>query len=105
MQVAVDMTNGLTLLNTMRRAGVMATPTHMLVYAAARALKENPGIHQLIAGNTRNRPEHVDIGLSVAGETFVAPVLIIENADEKTIADIAAETARAPKPRSRINRC
>jgi pyruvate dehydrogenase E2 component (dihydrolipoamide acetyltransferase) len=36
----------------------------------------------------------VDIGLSVTGETFVAPVLVIEGADQKSVADIAAETAR-----------
>src|SRR5438067_1106477 len=94
MQVSVDMTRAMETLTTLRRSGVMATPTHLLVHAAARALKENPGIHQIIAGNTRRWPGSVDIGLSVAGETFVAPVLVIERADQKTVEELVAETAR-----------
>ena len=36
----------------------------------------------------------MDIGLSITGETFVAPVLVIEGANEKSLAELAAETAR-----------
>jgi pyruvate/2-oxoglutarate dehydrogenase complex dihydrolipoamide acyltransferase (E2) component len=100
LQITVDMTNASTRLAELRRTGVQATATHLLVHAAAQALKANPGVHQLIAGNTRHRPTRVDIGLSVTGETFVAPVLVIEGADTKTVAEIAAETAqRAPEAR------
>ena len=100
LQTSVDMTNALRRLEDLRRAGVQATTTHLLVHATARALATNPGVHQLIAGNTRHRPRCVDIGLSVTGETFVAPVLVIEGADTKTVAEIAAETAlRAPEAR------
>jgi pyruvate/2-oxoglutarate dehydrogenase complex dihydrolipoamide acyltransferase (E2) component len=35
----------------------------------------------------------VDIGLSIAGESFVAPVLVIERVEEKSVADIAHEIA------------
>jgi pyruvate dehydrogenase E2 component (dihydrolipoamide acetyltransferase) len=90
----VDMTNALARLEHLRRDGVRATTTHLLVYATARALAANRSLHQLIAGTHRHRPERVDIGLSVAGDTFVAPVLIIEGADQKTEAEIAAETTR-----------
>jgi len=100
LQSTADMTNALRRLEDLRRAGVQATSTHLLVHAAARALAANPSVHQIIAGNTRHRPEHVDIGLSVTGETFVAPVLIVESADTKTVAEIAAESARrAPEAR------
>lgn len=100
LQITVDMTNASKRLGELRRAGVQATATHLLVHAAAQALKANPGVHQMIAGATRHRPSRVDIGLSVTGETFVAPVLVIEGADAKTIAEIAAETAkRAPEAR------
>jgi pyruvate/2-oxoglutarate dehydrogenase complex dihydrolipoamide acyltransferase (E2) component len=54
----------------------------------------------MIAGTKRYRPERVDIGLSVTGETFVAPVLVIEGADQKTVPEIVAEiAARAPAAR------
>lgn len=93
-QITVDMTNALARLEALRRQGVNATSTHLLVRAAARGLAANPNLHQVIAGTKRQRPGRVDIGLSVTGETFVAPVLVIEGADQKSVADIAAEIAR-----------
>jgi pyruvate dehydrogenase E2 component (dihydrolipoamide acetyltransferase) len=93
-QVSVDMTHALRRLEQLRRDGVQATSTHLLVHAAARALAANPQLHQLVAGWRRQRPARIDIGLSVTGETFVTPVLVLEGADRKTIAELAAETAR-----------
>jgi len=93
-QISVDMTNAMRRLDDLRRQGVAASSTHLLVHAAARALASNPQVHQLIAGTRRHRPRRVDIGLSVAGATFVAPVMVIESADVKTVAEIAAEIAR-----------
>jgi pyruvate/2-oxoglutarate dehydrogenase complex dihydrolipoamide acyltransferase (E2) component len=94
LQITVDMTNALRRLEELRRAGVQATTTHLLIRAAARALAANPDLHQVIAGSRRHRPFRIDIGLSVTGETFVAPVLVLEGANEKSVAEIAAETAR-----------
>lgn len=100
LQITIDMTQAMRRLEELRRSGVHASATHLLVHAAAQSLKANPGIHQLIAGNTRHRPVRVDIGLSVTGETFVAPVLVIEGADGKTVGEIVAEIARrAPEAR------
>ncbi len=100
LQVTADMTHATRRLEELRRDGVHATATHLLVQAAARALAANPTLHQLIAGTRRHRPSTVDIGLSVTGATFVAPVLVIESANTKSIADIAAEiTRRAPEVR------
>jgi pyruvate dehydrogenase E2 component (dihydrolipoamide acetyltransferase) len=97
LQVTADMTHATRRLEDLRREGVHATATHLLVQAAARALAANPALHQLIAGTRRHRPATVDIGLSVTGDTFVAPVLVIESANTKSIGDIAAEiTRRAP---------
>ena len=99
-QITVDMTHATRRLEELRRAGVHATATHLLVHAAAQALHTNRALHQIIAGTKRYRPERVDIGLSVMGETFVAPVLVIEAADQKTVAEIASEIAsRTPEVR------
>jgi pyruvate/2-oxoglutarate dehydrogenase complex dihydrolipoamide acyltransferase (E2) component len=88
------MTRLLDRLEDLRRAGVSASSTHALVHAAARALAANPSLHQIVAGNTRHRPERIDIGLSISGDTFVAPVLVLEGADRKTVTEIAEETTR-----------
>lgn len=91
-QITVDMTNALAMLEKLRKQNVAASPTHLVVQAAARALASNPQLHQIIAGTRRHRPARVDIGLSVSGETFVAPVLVIEGADQKTIEQLVEET-------------
>jgi pyruvate/2-oxoglutarate dehydrogenase complex dihydrolipoamide acyltransferase (E2) component len=93
-QLGVDMTAAMAQLDALRKEGVTATTTHQLVRAAARALAANPALHQLIAGTRRLRPARVDIGLSITGETFIAPVLVLEGADQKTLAELAGETAR-----------
>ena len=100
-QTTVDMSRALGHLEDLRKQGVSATSTHLLVRAAARALAANPDLHQIIGGTTRQRPDRVDIGLSITGETFVDPVLVIEGAELKSVAEIAAEIARrAPQVRS-----
>lgn len=99
-EVTIDMTNAQQRMEAFRQAGTPVGATHLLIHAAAKALAANPGLHQLIAGTRRHRPDRVDIGLSVAGETFVAPVLLIEGADGKSVPEIAAEIARrAPEVR------
>lgn len=100
LQCTVDMTKALEGLENLRRGGVPATPTLLVVHAAARALAFNPRLHQLLAGNRRHYPNRIDIGLSVAGEAFVAPVLVLEAADQKTVGELAAEAVRrAPEAR------
>jgi pyruvate/2-oxoglutarate dehydrogenase complex dihydrolipoamide acyltransferase (E2) component len=93
-QCTVDMSQALQRLNTLRREGTFATPTHLLVRSTARALAANPDLHQMIAGSRRYRPSQVDIGLSVSGEIFIDPVIVIERADQKTVGEIAAEISR-----------
>ena len=99
-QTTVDMTHATRWLEELRCEGVHATATHLLVYATARALSSNGKLHQMVAGNKRHYPDHVDIGLSITGDSFIAPVLVIERAEEKSVADIVREVAtRAPEVR------
>jgi pyruvate/2-oxoglutarate dehydrogenase complex dihydrolipoamide acyltransferase (E2) component len=93
-QVSVDMTPAMRRLAELRRNGVQATITHLLVHAVARALAANRDLHQVIAGNRRHRPARVDIGLAVTAEKFLGSPLVLEGADQKTIAEIVAEVAR-----------
>ena len=93
-QITVDMANGLQRLDALRKAGTTASATHLLVHAAAKAFAANPALHQVISSRTRHRPSSIDIGLSITGDTFVAPVLVFREADKKTVAQLAEETAR-----------
>lgn len=92
--IDIDMTRGMSLLERMRARGLKATPNHLFVRACALALARHPDLHQLVAGTRRLYPERVDIGLSVAGTTSFAPVMVIENAANKKVLEIAEEVIR-----------
>ncbi len=82
------------LIEAARAHGIRLTYTHVLLKATALALAANPDLHLLVCGGRVYRPNQVDIGLSVAGETFVAPVLVLERADAKSLSEIAEEIRR-----------
>jgi pyruvate/2-oxoglutarate dehydrogenase complex dihydrolipoamide acyltransferase (E2) component len=93
-QATADMTHATRRLEELSRGGVHVTFAHLLVHAVAGALAANPNLQQLIVGNRRHFPERVDIRLSASGETSVAPVLVLEGADKKTVVELAEETQR-----------
>ncbi|HEY3937406.1 MAG TPA: 2-oxo acid dehydrogenase subunit E2 [Bryobacteraceae bacterium] len=90
----IDMTRPRALLQIARQRGIRVTYTHILVRAAALALAAHPELHQMVCGSRLHHPNQVDIGLSVAGESFVAPVLVIENAAGKNLPALSEEIAR-----------
>ena len=91
--VEVDMNACRDAIEAARQRGVQATYTHAFVRAAALALADDEELHQLVVGNRRWIPGRVDIGLSVAAESFVAPVVVIEDVSRKTLEQIATEVS------------
>jgi pyruvate/2-oxoglutarate dehydrogenase complex dihydrolipoamide acyltransferase (E2) component len=86
------------LIGLARQRDIRITYTHIIVRAAAVALAANPDLHVLMCASRIHSPDRVDIGLSIAGETFVAPVLVVEGADQKSLLVVAEEiTRRAPE--------
>jgi 2-oxoacid dehydrogenases acyltransferase (catalytic domain) len=84
----VDMTQAKAALGFLRAAGFQATFTHLIVRAAAVALARNPDLHQMVCQYRRLTPGAVDIGLSMAGQTTYAPVVLIPSAERKTLASM-----------------
>ena len=82
------------LLRRFRAEGTPITWTHIFVRAAAMALARHPELHHLVAGNSRLDPSTVDICLSIAGDSSITPVLIVEDAAGKDLKSIAAEVVR-----------
>ena len=89
-----DMTLAIEAIQRFRSEGTPVTWAHLFVRATAMVLDRNPDLHKLVAGNSRMHPSTVDISLSIAGNTCVTPVLIIEDAAHKSLLTIAAEIAR-----------
>jgi pyruvate/2-oxoglutarate dehydrogenase complex dihydrolipoamide acyltransferase (E2) component len=85
-----DMSKAQEALSALRQRGVRATPTHLIVRAAALAMARYPEAHQLVIGYRRVRTDRVDIGLSVAGQTAYAPVFIIPGADRMPLPELVA---------------
>ncbi len=85
-----DMSKAQVALHLLRARGLPATWTHLIVRAVALGLKRSPESHQVVAGYRRLRPAHADIGLSVAGRTNYAPVLIIPQAETRLLPDLVA---------------
>lgn len=92
--VDVDVSGAERLVARLREQGISATLNHVAVRACALALARHPELHVLVAGTRRLRPARVDIGLSVAGETNFAPVMIIEDAAQKPLPELSSEVAR-----------
>jgi pyruvate dehydrogenase E2 component (dihydrolipoamide acetyltransferase) len=87
----VDMTKSRAVLDAAKSCDIRLTYSHIMVRAAALALTRNPELHVMICGNRRYNPAQVDIALSVAGDTAVAPLLVVQNAERKSVAEIARE--------------
>ena len=87
----VNMSQAALRIQQLREHGIKASYTHVFVQAVAVALARNPQLHQLVVGDKRYVPSRIDIGLSVSGSSVVAPVMVIEQADRKSLGEIARE--------------
>lgn len=89
--IEVDMIRSKNVVERLRQSGIKGTYTHLLVRAVAIALLRHPELHKLVAGTQRLYPGQVDIGLSVAGNTIVAPTMVLEDAGRKNLRELATE--------------
>lgn len=96
----IDLSQAQLALQKLRSRGLPATWTHLFLRALALGLHRCPESHQVLAGYRKLYPAHVEIGLSVAGRTNYAPVLIIPRAEEKSIEGLISFLAEAV-PRTR----
>jgi hypothetical protein len=99
--VDVDMSKCKILLQTLKSAGIPITYTHMLVHAVALALDGLPQHRQLVYGNRRIFPAHVNLSVVVAAGGFAAPSLRILKTEQKNLLDIVNEiVVGAPRTRA-----
>lgn len=95
-----DMGRAAELIDELRAQGQRVTYGAILLRAAAMALCRHPQLHQIMLGTTRVFPDRVNIGLSVANESFAAPVMLIEDVDRKGVLALSEELrVRVPEAR------
>jgi pyruvate dehydrogenase E2 component (dihydrolipoamide acetyltransferase) len=74
------------------RAGrPLITYTHLIVKAAAQALRAHPGLNASLAGHEVRYYADIHIGLALALPDGNLVVPVIRNADSKTVDEVAAE--------------
>ena len=101
--IEVDMAEGLRVIEESKKAAASSqiSINHLLITAAARALRQHPGLNASFAGETIRIFSSIDIGIAVAlEEGLIVPVL--RDCGSKTLTQIAkAERAFVARARSR----
>jgi len=101
--IEVEMAEGLRVIEESKKAAASSpiSINHLLIAAAARALRQHPGLNASFAGETIRLFSSIDIGIAVAlEEGLIVPVL--RDCGSKTLAQIAeAERALVARARGR----
>ena len=101
--IEADMAEGLRVIEESKKAAASSpiSINHLLIAAAARALRQHPGLNASFAGETIRIFSSIDIGIAVAlEEGLIVPVL--RDCGSKTLTQIAeAERALVARARSR----
>ena len=100
----VDMTRSLAIVAEFAKSKVRINSNHIIFRAAALALARHPEIHKMGAGSRVMYPGAVDLGISIAGESFVAPVMVIRGAEAKGLSEIAKESLSLMRTAKRDDR-
>jgi pyruvate/2-oxoglutarate dehydrogenase complex dihydrolipoamide acyltransferase (E2) component len=77
-------------LEILRGKGVRITWTHIFVRAAALALTRHPEVNKLTGRSKTMYSSRVDIAVSIDSEAAVTPVLIVRDAANSSVYEIAA---------------
>src|SRR5579864_839355 len=90
-----DMTQVNRTLGILRNAQIPATLAHLIVRAVGICFALYPGRLQLICNYRRLIPGSINIGLSMAGQTTYATVVVIPAVDKKPLAVLIPEIIEA----------
>lgn len=99
----VDMHATQEIIAQLRQQGIKGTYTHVVVRATALALTRHPELNRLFLRKRVVYPQAVDIGLTVSSELSITvpPSFVLQNAGQKTLAQLAQEIIqRAAETRS-----
>jgi len=74
-----------------RKYKVPLTDLHLMIKASAIMIKHYPSANRMLDGYKIITPDSIDIGVSVAGEEGITPVVVVRNADQKPLPEIVEE--------------
>jgi len=76
-----------------KKHGVSLTTLHVIIKAIAVALEKDPWLHYMVDGYKMIKPSSIDVGVSVAAKETVTPVVVIKEANKKSLKEISEELA------------
>ncbi|HYP14950.1 MAG TPA: 2-oxo acid dehydrogenase subunit E2, partial [Bryobacteraceae bacterium] len=88
----VDMTRSLAIVKSAGQVNVSLSCNQIIFRATALVLSRHPELHKMASGSRVMQPGNVDLGISVAGDSFVAPVMVLRGAESKPLTAIAKES-------------
>jgi hypothetical protein len=91
----VDMTQVKKAIRILRDARIPATYPHLILRAVAMAYMLGPQYVQIICGYQRVTPGSFDVGLSMAGQTTYAPVVVIRAIHKMSLGTLIPAVAAA----------
>ena len=74
-----------------RKRGVALTSLHLIIKAFALMLEKDPWLNYMVDGYKIIKPSSIDIGVSIAADESVTPVVVIEEANKKSLKEISEE--------------
>jgi pyruvate/2-oxoglutarate dehydrogenase complex dihydrolipoamide acyltransferase (E2) component len=98
------MTRSLALVKDFAKVNVSVNCNHIIFRAVALTLVRHPELHKMGAGSRVMYPSDVDLGISITGESFVAPVMVLRGADSKELSVIAKESVSLIRKAKREDR-
>jgi pyruvate/2-oxoglutarate dehydrogenase complex dihydrolipoamide acyltransferase (E2) component len=76
-----------------KKYGVPLTHLHLIIKAVAQTVEQEPWLNYMVAGYKIIQPSSIDIGVSVAADESVTPVVVITEANKKSLKEICTELA------------
>ncbi len=76
-----------------KKYGVPLTHLHLIIKAVAQTVEQEPWLNYMVAGYKIIKPSSIDIGVSVAADESVTPVVVITEANKKSLKEICTELA------------
>jgi pyruvate/2-oxoglutarate dehydrogenase complex dihydrolipoamide acyltransferase (E2) component len=76
---------------SMKKYGVALTNLHLIIKAFALMIEKNPWMNYMVDRYKIIKPSSIDIGVSVAADESVTPVVVIVQANKKSLKELSEE--------------
>ena len=77
-----------------KKHGVSLATIHLIIKAVALTIEKEPWLNQMVDGYKIIKPSTINVSVSVAAKETITPVVVIQEANKKSLKEISAELKR-----------